>query len=41
VDNHFHRVAAGNTGALKISDGGCTEIIGNPDADFLDQLAIC
>ena len=40
VSDHFHRVATRNTGALKIADGGSAKIMGNPVADFLDQLAI-
>jgi len=40
MPDHFHRVAAGNTGSLKIANGGPAKIVGNPVADFLDQLAI-
>ena len=40
MPDHFHRVATGNTGALKIADSGSPKIMGNPVADFLDQLAI-
>ena len=34
VPDHFHRVATGNIGALKIADGASTKIVGNPFADF-------
>jgi hypothetical protein len=40
VADHFHRVTTGNTGAFQVADGGSPKVMGNPIADFLDQLAI-